>query len=64
MSQFEILYHAAPDRGLLRYRIDEGPWQQLSAKTAPIEPPHPARHVVPVPDGPHRLTIEHGGGPA
>jgi lysophospholipase L1-like esterase len=62
VSQFEILYHAAPDRGLLRYRVDDGPWQQLSAKTAAIEPPHPARHVIPVPDGPHRLTLEHGGG--
>jgi lysophospholipase L1-like esterase len=61
-AQLEILYHAAPDRGLLRYRVDEGPWQQLSAKTAAIEPPHPARHVIPVPDGPHRLTLEHGGG--
>jgi len=62
VSQFEIFYQAAPDRGMLRYRVDEGPWQQLSAKTAQIEPPHPARHVVPVPDGPHRLTLEHGGG--
>ncbi len=61
-AQFEILYQAAPDRGLLRYRVDEGAWQQLSTKTTPIEPPHPARHVVPVPDGPHKLTIEHGGG--
>lgn len=62
VAQFEILYHAGPDRGLLRYRVDEGPWQQLSAKTAAIQPPHPARHVIPVPDGPHRLTLEHGGG--
>jgi hypothetical protein len=62
VAQFELLYHAAPDRGLLRYRIDEGPWLQLSMKTAPIEPPHPARHVLVVPDGPHRLTLEHGGG--
>ena len=62
VAQFELLYHAAPDRGLLRYRVDEGPWQQLSAKTAQIEPPHPARHVIPVLDGPHRLTLEHGGG--
>ncbi len=62
VAQFEILYQAAPDRGVLRYRIDDGPWQQLSAKTSQIEPPHPARHVIPVPDGPHRLTLEHGGG--
>lgn len=62
VAQFEILYHAGPDRGLLRYRVDDGPWQQLSAKTPPIEPPHPARHVIPVLDGPHRLTLEHGGG--
>jgi lysophospholipase L1-like esterase len=62
VAQFEILYHAALDRGLLRYRVDDRPWQQLSAKTAQIEPPHPARHVIPVPEGPHRLTLEHGGG--
>ncbi|MFN0248361.1 MAG: GDSL-type esterase/lipase family protein [Kofleriaceae bacterium] len=62
VAQFEILYHAAPERGTLRYRVDEGPWQQLSTKTTAIEPPHPARHVIPVPDGPHKLTLEHGGG--
>jgi lysophospholipase L1-like esterase len=62
VSQFEILYQAAPDRGVLRYRVDEGPWLQLAMKTAPIEPPHPGRQVVTVPDGPHRLTLEHGGG--
>ena len=61
-AQLEILYQAAPDRGLLRYRVDEGPWQQLSTKTSAIEPPHPARQVIAVPDGPHRLTLEHGGG--
>ena len=26
VSQFEILYYAAPDHGVLRYRIDERPW--------------------------------------
>ena len=62
VAQFEILYYAAPDHGLLRYRVDEGPWQDLSTKTAPIEPPHPGRQVVPVADGPHKLTLEHGGG--
>jgi lysophospholipase L1-like esterase len=61
-AQFEILYYAAPDHGLLRYRVDEGAWQQLSTKTTAIEPPHPARQVIPVPDGPHKLTMEHGGG--
>ncbi|MGE3768148.1 MAG: GDSL-type esterase/lipase family protein [Kofleriaceae bacterium] len=61
-AQFEILYQAAPDRGLLRYRVDDGAWQQLSTKTLPIEPPHPARQVIPVTDGPHKLTLEHGGG--
>jgi lysophospholipase L1-like esterase len=61
-AQFEILYYAAPEHGLLRYRVDEGAWQQLPTKTTAIEPPHPARQVVPVPDGPHRLTLEHGGG--
>jgi len=61
-AQFEILYYAAPDHGLLRYRVDEGPWLELKTKTAPIEPPHPARQVIAVADGPHKLTLEHGGG--
>jgi lysophospholipase L1-like esterase len=62
VAQFEILYYAAPDHGLLRYRIDDKPWQQVPTRTKPIEPPHPARQVIPVVDGPHKLTIEHGGG--
>jgi hypothetical protein len=61
VAQFEILYYAAPDHGVLRYRVDEGAWQQLATKTAPIEPPHPARVVVSVPEGPHKLLLEHGG---
>lgn len=61
-AQFEILYLAAPDRGTLRYRVDEQPWQVLPTKTSPIEAPHPARHVIAVPDAPHKLTLEHGGG--
>src|SRR3569623_2071455 len=61
-AQFEILYYAAPDHGVLRYRVDDGAWQQLSTKTTAIEPPHPARQVVPVADGAYRLTLEHGGG--
>ncbi|NVB81667.1 MAG: hypothetical protein HOV81_24950 [Kofleriaceae bacterium] len=63
-AQFEILYYAAPDHGLLRYRVDDGAWTELSTKTTTIEPPHPARQVVPVPDGAHKLTLEHGGGGA
>ncbi len=62
VAQFEILYQAAPDHGILRYRVDDQPWQQIATRTAPIEPPHPARQIVPVTDGPHKLTIEHGGG--
>lgn len=62
VGQFEILFEAAPDHGLLRYRIDDGIWQAVATKTAPIEPRHPARLVVPVAEGRHRLTIEHGGG--
>ena len=61
VSQLEILYYAAPDHGLLKYKVDDGAWQQLATKTQPIEPPHPARVVVDVPDGPHKLTLEHGG---
>jgi lysophospholipase L1-like esterase len=62
VAQFEILYYAAPDHGLLRYRVDEGPWLELKTKTAAIEPPHTARQLVAVADGPHKLTLEHGGG--
>ena len=62
VAQFEILYYAAPDHGVLRYRVDDKPWQQLKTRTAAIEPPHPARQVIPVTDGPHKLTLEHGGG--
>ncbi|MEO6773241.1 MAG: GDSL-type esterase/lipase family protein [Kofleriaceae bacterium] len=62
VSQFEILYYAAPEHGILRYRVDDQPWQQLATKTSPIEPPHPARQVIRVEDGPHKLTLEHGGG--
>ena len=62
VGQFEILYYAAPDHGLLRYRVDDGAWQQIATRTTAIEPPHPARQVVPVTDGPHKLTVEHGGG--
>ncbi|MGE0551000.1 MAG: GDSL-type esterase/lipase family protein [Kofleriaceae bacterium] len=60
-GQFEVLYQAGPDHGLLRYRVDDQPWQQLDTKTAEIEPPHPGRHVIPVADGSHKLTLEHGG---
>lgn len=63
-AQFEILYYAAADHGVLRYRVDDGAWQSLSTKTAPIEPPHPGRQVIPLDDGPHKLTLEHGGGGA
>ena len=62
VAQFEILYYAAPDHGVLRYRVDDAKWQELPTKTAPIEPPHPGRQVIPVAEGRHRLTIEHGGG--
>ncbi|HEY1557204.1 MAG TPA: GDSL-type esterase/lipase family protein [Kofleriaceae bacterium] len=62
VSQFELLYYAAPDHGVLRYRVDDAPWVDLPTKTAAIEPPHPGRHVIPVADGPHKLTLEHGGG--
>jgi lysophospholipase L1-like esterase len=61
VAQFEILYEAAPEHGVLRYRVDDGAWQTQATRTTAIEPPHPARLVVPVPDGPHKLTLEHGG---
>jgi len=62
VAQFEILYYAAPDHGILRYRVDDQPWQQVRTRTAAIEPPHPARQVIALPDGAHKLTLEHGGG--
>ncbi|MDX2092484.1 MAG: GDSL-type esterase/lipase family protein [Kofleriaceae bacterium] len=62
VSLFEVLYQAAPEHGVLRYRVDEGAWTSVSTRTQPIEPPHPARVVIPVPDGAHKLTLEHGGG--
>jgi len=62
VAQFEILYQAAPDHGLLRYRVDDTVWQELPTRTSAIEPPHPARQVIAVPKGPHKLTLEHGGG--
>ena len=62
VAQFEILYYAAPDHGTLKFRVDDRPWQQIKTRTAESEPPHPARQVIPVIDGPHKLTIEHGGG--
>ncbi|HEY0191348.1 MAG TPA: GDSL-type esterase/lipase family protein, partial [Kofleriaceae bacterium] len=62
VGQFELLYYAAPDHGGLRYRVDEQPWQPLKTRTTAIEPPHPARQVIPVTDGAHKLTIEHTGG--
>lgn len=61
-SQFEILYYVAPDRGALRYKVDEGAWQKLETRATAIEPPHPAQQVVAVQDGPHKLTLEHAGG--
>jgi lysophospholipase L1-like esterase len=64
VAQFEILYYAAPDHGVLRYRVDDRPWQKLATRIGAAEPPHPARQVIPVVDGPHRLTLEHGGGGA
>ncbi len=64
VAQFEILYYAAPDHGILRYRVDDRPWQQVRTKTTASEAPHAARQVIPVADGPHKLTLEHGGGGA
>jgi len=61
-AEFEIFYYAAPDHGVLRYKVDDGAWQTLPTKTAGFEPAHPARQVVPVDEGAHKLTLEHGGG--
>jgi lysophospholipase L1-like esterase len=61
VAQFEILYYAAHDHGTLRYRVDNRPWQPLATRTT-TDPPHPARQVIPVSDGAHKLTLQHGGG--
>jgi lysophospholipase L1-like esterase len=61
-AQFELLYYAAPDHGVVRYKVDDLPWVDVPTKTGAIEPPHPGRMVIPVADGPHRLMLEHGGG--
>lgn len=62
VAQFEVLYQASPSGGTLKYRVDDGVWQALTTKTTAMEPPHPARQVIAVPDGPHKLTLEHAGG--
>lgn len=62
VAQFELFYQVAPTAGALRVRVDDGPWQPLDTRATAVEPPHPARQVLAVPDGPHRLTLEHAGG--
>ena len=64
VAQFEILYFAAPDHGTLRYRVDDRPWQPLTTRTLRSEAAHPARQVIPVSDGAHKLTLQHAGGGA
>ncbi len=61
-AAFELYYYSSPASGILRYRVDNGAWDELKTRTAAIEPPHPVRLVIPVKDGPHKLTLEHGGG--
>ncbi|MCX5741642.1 MAG: GDSL-type esterase/lipase family protein [Proteobacteria bacterium] len=62
VAAFELYFYSAPNHGTLRWRVDDGAWQNLPTRTAPIEPPHPARQVIPVTLGAHKLTLEHGGG--
>lgn len=62
VAQFEVLYQATATGGTLRYRVDDQPWATLTTRTSAVEPPHPARQVIAVPDGPHKLTLEHAGG--
>jgi lysophospholipase L1-like esterase len=62
VARLEILYYAAPEHGALRYRVDDQPWQALKTRSLPSEPPHPGRQIIEVPDGPHKLTLEHAGG--
>jgi lysophospholipase L1-like esterase len=60
VSRFELFYWAHPGGAKLRYRVDREKWQTLP--TAPKGGgPRPARAVIAVPDGPHRLTIEPAG---
>jgi lysophospholipase L1-like esterase len=61
-GQFELFYYVAPDHGAIKVRVDDGAWQTIDTRAKPIEPPHPARQVFAVADGPHKLTVEHAGG--
>jgi lysophospholipase L1-like esterase len=62
VAAFEILYYAAPGHGVLRYRVDDQRWRERPTRSTAGEPAHPARELVAVSDGPHRLTLAHGGG--
>lgn len=61
-ADLEVWYQAAPGHGSIKVRVDEAPWQTLSTALPKGISPHPDRLVLTVPDGPHRLTLEHAGG--
>ncbi len=53
-----------PITACLRYRVDDGAWRsRCRPRPAPVEPACTRRaRSCPVPDGSHKLTLEHGGG--
>lgn len=60
VGRFELFYWVHPGGAKLRYRVDQQKWQTV-ATALRGGAAHPARAVIPVPDGPHRLTVEPGG---
>jgi lysophospholipase L1-like esterase len=60
VGRFELFYWVQPGGAKLRYRVDQRKWQTV-ATALKGGAPHSARAVIPVPDGPHRLTVEPAG---
>ncbi len=60
VSRFEIFFWMHPNGAKLRYRVDDQKWQSVSTALKKGGP-FPARTIIQVPDGPHRLTVELGG---
>lgn len=60
VGRFELFYWVHPGGAKLRYRVDAQKWQTV-ATALKGGSPHPARAVIPVSDGAHRLTVEPAG---
>lgn len=61
VGRFELFYWVHPGGAKLRYRVDQHKWQTVPTALRGGGAAHPARTVIPVPDGPHRLTVEPAG---